>query len=660
MFFRQMLVIIGAPAESLSSDRSARLPPDLMAGLDDLFQRTGFVHFATTALLPPGPEDDPWRTPVRMMLELAVDARMPPDEVLTSLAALDGRSKALSSLFAVAQSSQADPAQALTDFLRRHCSQASGGFVGNRDRTVAQIHAEAHLFSAVRQHLRSYRSSIDAAATSTDLPPDTATIAAEMSGWAGLQPELQALRSPAPRGWWRRRWMTGPIRLVLTSIATVLPALIALIGLFGLSALLGVIAIAAAAVLIGPEVFDPIVFGPFSGSARMAVGFTVLLAIMLAMIFAVWVTRTLISSASFAMLIVLTVLFFMSGGLSPDYRGAMGVLMGWGLIVGVGSASLLFAVLMALMLSLLITPRHLGAGALVGVCGGLLVMLGVGVHGLLSWLVANPWPWYADLAARIDSLRLPFGLPGADAFWLIVSVILILIAILLQPAIQGTGWAARRAFAGPLPAAPPIEGAMQTHRAIEACEAALVGRQNHMMSLTEIRRPYWLYGSALTLSLWLIGWIGHVIYVNGRLGNAQGIHFGHWHVIDGRRRLLFLSNYDGSFGGYLDDFILGAMPGVNLIWRWTELRRRSACAPGQPAVRRDRAFPDTHWLVFRGCRREQWFKTYARDSMLAHQYRFEAYPQSCNDIERATRLRDALAGPRDTVNDDLIMRTLES
>ncbi len=65
-------------------------------------------------------------------------------------------------------------------------------------------------------------------------------------------------------------------------------------------------------------------------------------------------------------------------------------------------------------------------------------------------------------------------------------------------------------------------------------------------------------------------------------------------------------------------------------------------------------------MIFRGCKYEQWFKMYARDSMLPHIYRFAAYPCSAQDVERATRLREALFGLRTAVKDDQVMRALES
>ena len=75
-------------------------------------------------------------------------------------------------------------------------------------------------------------------------------------------------------------------------------------------------------------------------------------------------------------------------------------------------------------------------------------------------------------------------------------------------------------------------------------------------------------------------------------------------------------------------------------------------------------------LLHAGSPNEQWFKSYARDSMVPHLFRYEAYNVTYADIERATRLREAVSrvlfaaantpGKRDHVADDQLLRALES
>ena len=180
-----------------------------------------------------------------------------------------------------------------------------------------------------------------------------------------------------------------------------------------------------------------------------------------------------------------------------------------------------------------------------------------------------------------------------------------------------------------------------------------------MISLTDMRDPHWWSVWWTRLFLRLVTFVGWVFFTEGRLGDAPGIHFGHWHIIDNGRRYLFCSNYDGNFGGYLDDFINGAASGTTLFWRWTKLMRREPAAEGQPGVAEPRAFPPTRFLAFRGVKCELKFKSYARDSMLPHLYRFDACKLTIDQIDRATALRNALFGQRNDSNDDQIMRAIE-
>ena len=181
-----------------------------------------------------------------------------------------------------------------------------------------------------------------------------------------------------------------------------------------------------------------------------------------------------------------------------------------------------------------------------------------------------------------------------------------------------------------------------------------------MVSLTDIRSPNGWSAWWIRVSLRIVTLFGRVFFTGGRLGDAPGIHFGHWHIIEGGRRYLFCSNYDGNFGGYLDDFINGATVGTTLAWRWTTLMPRRSAVFGHPEVKEPRSFPPTRFAIFRGVKCEMKFKSYARDSMLPHVYRFEARKATIDQIDLATALRDALFGERNDKNDDLIMRAIES
>ena len=56
------------------------------------------------------------------------------------------------------------------------------------------------------------------------------------------------------------------------------------------------------------------------------------------------------------------------------------------------------------------------------------------------------------------------------------------------------------------------------------------------------------------------------IFTRGFLARVQTIHFAHWVFLDDKRRLVFVSNYDGSHQGYMDDFINKVGWGLNLLF----------------------------------------------------------------------------------------------
>lgn len=101
--------------------------------------------------------------------------------------------------------------------------------------------------------------------------------------------------------------------------------------------------------------------------------------------------------------------------------------------------------------------------------------------------------------------------------------------------------------------------------------------QNHMASLVVLKsgwirrlRTRWVLASFEALYRTIFTDI-----TPGRLRGLQTIHFAHWTVLDlldtagrptGRQALLFLSNYDGSWETYLDDFIAFLLGGVVRLW----------------------------------------------------------------------------------------------
>lgn len=111
----------------------------------------------------------------------------------------------------------------------------------------------------------------------------------------------------------------------------------------------------------------------------------------------------------------------------------------------------------------------------------------------------------------------------------------------------------------------------------------------------------------------------------GVLMGIPSIHFAHWSLIDEGRRLLFLSNYGGSWGNYLDDFIDKASVGLTGIWSNTT------------------DFPPTRFLVLDGSRDGPRFKSFARGKQTVTNVWYSAYPDSTvQNIDNNSAIREDL------------------
>ncbi len=117
-----------------------------------------------------------------------------------------------------------------------------------------------------------------------------------------------------------------------------------------------------------------------------------------------------------------------------------------------------------------------------------------------------------------------------------------------------------------------------------------------------------------SLRMWLIKFVFSVVTLGARwefnkgyLGGIPSIHFAKWFLIDNGRRLIFFSNYDGSWENYLSDFVDKAAVGLTAVWSNTI------------------NFPKTKFLFCKGARYETAFKIFARTSNLSTHVWYSAY-----------------------------------
>jgi hypothetical protein len=148
--------------------------------------------------------------------------------------------------------------------------------------------------------------------------------------------------------------------------------------------------------------------------------------------------------------------------------------------------------------------------------------------------------------------------------------------------------------------------------------------QNHMGSIVLIK-PGILRTIIIRAGHLGLGLVLRLKARDGYLGTMRTVHFAHWAFLDNGSRLLFLSNFDHSWGSYLDDFIEKAHEGLTLAW---------GCGVG---------FPPTRFLVYDGASHGRQFKNWALASRAVSRFWYSAYPDlTVDQVERNHRIANGL------------------
>lgn len=178
-------------------------------------------------------------------------------------------------------------------------------------------------------------------------------------------------------------------------------------------------------------------------------------------------------------------------------------------------------------------------------------------------------------------------------------------------------------------------------RCYEKTEPEIIPRQTHahddalaVLEDHDVSNQFTVVGSVkpstfrrvlLIVILWFTQYGAQHIYSRGFLARIQTIHFAHWIFIDDKRRVLFLSNYDGSRHAYMDDFINKVGWGLNIIFG------------------NGFGYPRTRWMIFDGAKNELRFKDTNRNHQIATQVWYKAYPGlTAFDLARNIRIRKGL------------------
>ncbi len=141
---------------------------------------------------------------------------------------------------------------------------------------------------------------------------------------------------------------------------------------------------------------------------------------------------------------------------------------------------------------------------------------------------------------------------------------------------------------------------------------ALLDMENH-----EVTNQFSVFGSLkpgrlrlwmVRFLLWITDYAARHIYHRGNLARVSTIHFARWVPMDGGRRMLFSSLYDGSLESYMDDFINKVGFGLNVTFS------------------NGIGYPRTRWLLLDGCSDEQTFKRVLRRHQLPTEVWYNAHP----------------------------------
>jgi Dyp-type peroxidase family len=155
-------------------------------------------------------------------------------------------------------------------------------------------------------------------------------------------------------------------------------------------------------------------------------------------------------------------------------------------------------------------------------------------------------------------------------------------------------------------------------------------KQNHMVSITRMIPGRFRLFTLLFAFRMIAGSLAKGSARRGFLSDVGTIHFARWIIIPGTRKLVFFSNYDGSWESYLEDFITKASAGTTAVWSNTL------------------GFPRTKNLFWQGATDGDRFKRFARRSMVPTPFWYSAYPKlSAEQIRKNILLFDGLCKIRD-------------
>ncbi|MGO4712745.1 cytochrome P450 [Bradyrhizobium sp. 2TAF24] len=136
--------------------------------------------------------------------------------------------------------------------------------------------------------------------------------------------------------------------------------------------------------------------------------------------------------------------------------------------------------------------------------------------------------------------------------------------------------------------------------------------QNHFTAVTPLK-PGWFRKLTLALSLWGIKQLVVNAYRPGFVLDMGTIHYARWFRLPGTEKLIFLSNFDGSWESYLEDFVMKAHAGQSAAWS------------------NGVGFPRTRFLIYGGAEDGDRFKRWVRRQQVRSQFWYSRFPRLTTD-----------------------------
>ena len=149
--------------------------------------------------------------------------------------------------------------------------------------------------------------------------------------------------------------------------------------------------------------------------------------------------------------------------------------------------------------------------------------------------------------------------------------------------------------------------------------------QNHLTSVSQMK-PGSFRLITMALAMYIIKRMAEIWFKPGFVTDFATIHYAKWFRLPGTRKLIFQTNYDGSWESYLEDFITLVHGGQTMAWN------------------NGIGFPRTNWFFLDGARDGDRFKRWVRRQQVENLFWYSRFPQLTLAQKHVNALvRDGLA-----------------